>query len=100
MKRDKLTILMVVEQCNPDWASVPLLAYHTVSHVAKQNGTRVILITHERNKKGLSQSNVDRTIFIPESKFEKAYYKLISSLTQFHSKRIWPLYHLLNYPLF
>jgi glycosyltransferase involved in cell wall biosynthesis len=98
MNEKKLKILMIVEQCNPQWASVPLVAYKLYDEISKL--VDVTLVTHERNKIGIESVRADRKVYyIPESKFLTEYYKWTDRLAN-RGTINWPLYHLLNYPLY
>jgi hypothetical protein len=43
----KLKVLLIVEQCNPEWASVPLEGFRY--YTALNRLADVTLVTHERN---------------------------------------------------
>lgn len=63
-------ILLVIEQCNPDWSSVPLVAYRFYEQISQL--VNVHLVTHERNKSALNKV-IDKTnvTYISESPFTK-----------------------------
>ena len=44
MSHKKLKVLLIVEQCNPEWASVPLVGYNFVQEINKL--ADVTLVTH------------------------------------------------------
>jgi len=48
MNNQKLKLLLIVEQCNPEAASVPLVGYKFYQAISKF--AEVTLVTHERNK--------------------------------------------------
>ena len=99
MKGSKpLKVLMIVEQCNPNWSSVPLEGYKYFQHISEL--VDVTLVTHERNQKDLtSRHSDDNIIFIPESKRAKKYYRNIVTLASKGTIN-WPLAHLLSYPIY
>lgn len=94
----KLRVLLIVEQCNPEWASVPLVGFRFFDEISKL--VEVTLVTHERNQKAIEKLKLPIEIaYMPESALSKKYYKLISKLV-YKAKAIWPLYHTLTYPLY
>ncbi len=98
MKHEKIKILMVVEQCNPEWASVPLLSYNFYHGIRKR--AHVTLVTHERNQSALEKVRGEHTIdYIRESSLLKRYYRLIKIVTDRGAVN-WPLQHALSYPIY
>ena len=96
---NKLKVLLVVESCNPEWSSVPLVGYHFYRAAAKV--ADVTLVTHARNKESLLKKHTNEKIyFIKPGKLEHAYYKIVECLTTFKGRVIWPLYHVLSYPIY
>lgn len=94
----KRKVLMIVEQCNPLWASVPLVGFRFYDEISKL--VDVTLITHERNRvafEGLP--GVRKIHYIKESNFLTKYYQLADKLASRGSIN-WPLYHLLTYPVY
>ena len=52
----KINVLVLAEQCNPDWVSVPLVAWnHYRALVARPETGRVHLVTHERNREAIEK---------------------------------------------
>jgi glycosyltransferase involved in cell wall biosynthesis len=93
-----LNVLLIMEQCNPDWASVPLVGYNFYQGIRKR--VHVTLVTHERNKEGLEKVRDGHEIdYIPESESLKQYYHLVSRLTSRGGVN-WPLQHALSYPIY
>lgn len=98
MKTQKMRVLMIVEQCNPTWPSVPLVGYkffQGINEIAD-----VTLVTHERNRQGFEKITDHQNVtYIAESDLHSKYYKFVE---QFAVKgRInWPLYHTLTYPVY
>ncbi|MEA5511116.1 glycosyltransferase family 4 protein [Crocosphaera sp. UHCC 0190] len=98
MNNRRLKVLLIIEQCNPDWSSVPLLAYNFYQEISRFSD--VTLVTHERNKKALEKHPEHQNIvYIYESKFSKIYHKIIATLTSIGRKN-WPLYIALSYPIY
>jgi glycosyltransferase involved in cell wall biosynthesis len=94
----KIKVLMIVEQCNPNWSSVPLVGYKFFQHISEL--VDVTLVTHERNQKDLKSLNIDHNItFIPESKISTAYYSKIVTIASKGTIN-WPLAHTLSYPIY
>lgn len=98
MNNTKLKVLLIIEQCNPDWSSVPLVGYNFYYEISQL--CDVILVTHIRNKTALEKRPEHQdVIYIDESQFSKAYHKIIAALTSIGRKN-WPLYIALSYPIY
>ncbi len=92
-------ILLIIESCNPDWASVPLVGYNFFASIRELGD--VTLVTHARNEKFLTpRHGHDDIAYIRPGRLEHYYYKLIERLTTFKGRVIWPLYHVLSYPMY
>jgi glycosyltransferase involved in cell wall biosynthesis len=99
MKTKMRKVLLVIEQCNPEWASVPLIGYNYYNEIRKL--VHVTLVTHERNRENLELIHPDEDIvYISERKFIKRYYKVAEKASKIGNKIIWPLYHTLEYPIY
>ncbi len=90
--------LFIVNECNPQWASVPLLSYFFYDALSKL--VDVTLVTHERNQQALEAVRGNRIIhYIPESRIASSYYHHLSRQI-FSRWNNWPLHHMLTYPLY
>jgi glycosyltransferase involved in cell wall biosynthesis len=99
MSNNPLHVLLIVEQCNPECPSVPLVGYNSYKEIAKL--VDVTLVTHERNQIALQKRlSHEKVIYISESKFSKQYYKLVDSLTTFRGRKNWALFNALCYPIY
>lgn len=91
-------VLLVAEQCNPEWASVPLVAFNlwdALSRIAE-----VHLVTHVRNRNAMEAARQGRSVsYIEEPKSVARYAALIQRLTMRESVN-WPLFHALSYPVY
>jgi glycosyltransferase involved in cell wall biosynthesis len=93
-----LSVLMIAEQCNPTWASVPLVSYNFYREISKI--VDVTLVTHMRNRDGFSQHPEHANItFIEESPLTKRYHESIVGLVE-KGRANWPLYNALAYPVY
>ena len=80
MNNHKLKVLLIVEQCNPEWSSVPLEGYKYYQAISQL--VDVTLVTHERNKTALNKIiSPQQVIYIDESELIQKYHKLIASFT-------------------
>lgn len=99
MNSKKLRALLIIEQCNPEMPSVPLVAYQFFNGISKL--VDVTLITHERNKQALEKVRCDEEIvYIPESTLITKYYSLVDRLTTGNKGINWPLLHALSYLIY
>lgn len=94
-----MKVLFIVEQCNPEWASVPLVGfryYEALSRLAE-----VTLVTRQCNEEALSRAKVSsNTVIIRESRATAQYGKLVGRLTEIRGHINWPLRHVLSYPAY
>lgn len=98
MQSKNIKVLLIIEQCNPDWSSVPLVAYRFYEQISQF--VNVHLVTHQRNQAALDKviEKVNVT-YIPESSFTKPYYKIVSKVTSI-GRINWPLRNTLTYPIY
>ena len=95
----KLKVLLVVEQCNPDWFSVPLVGYSFYQGLLAH--ADITLVTHERNQEALSAKHPDQQIhYIKESPWITRWYGIAHRLSSFRGNIIWPIYLILIYPMY
>lgn len=93
-----MNILLVMEQCNPEWASVPLLASHFYRTIRER--VSVTLVTHERNRGALEKiRGAHQIVYINESSRLKRYYTQVTRITSSGGVN-WPLQHALSYPIY
>ncbi len=94
-----MKILLIIEQCNPEWASVPLVGYRYYQGISKF--VQTTLVTHERNRAALSKRHADQDIiYISESHVMADYYQIASRISRIGNKIIWPLHNTLTYPIY
>lgn len=95
----KKKVLLIMEQCNPDWASVPLVGYRIYQSLAKI--ADVTLVTHDRNRAALQKIHAnDKITYMVPSKAEKRYYSFLTRITTFKGRVIWPLFHAFYLPIY
>jgi glycosyltransferase involved in cell wall biosynthesis len=94
----KLRILLVMEQCNPAWPSVPLVAFNLYDRLRRL--ADVTLVTHARNAEGLGSRVADARIdYIEESPATARWFRAVHRLTS-RGGTNWPLQHALSYPVY
>lgn len=96
-----MKVLIIAEQCNPEWASVPLEAWNYFSEISKF--ADVTLVTHERNREAIQKTPfAEKAVYITESDFIKNYHETVTQFLKFifRGKQNWPIYHLLSYPIY
>jgi hypothetical protein len=90
--------LLIIDQCHPELASVPLEEYKYFQAINKL--VDATLVTHERNKKPLEKLNQYNNIFYrEESELKKKYFPLRAGLT-LRNRNNWPLATALGYPIY
>ena len=99
MPREKLKVLFIVEQCNPESYSVPLEGFRY--YAALNRLADVTLVTHECNRAALARAGTNgETVIIPESRAGQIYGKAAGRLSEFGGRINWPLRHALSYPAY
>ena len=98
MSYKRLKVLLIIEQCNPDWPSVPLVGYRYYQEISKL--TDVTLVTHDRNKSALEKRQEHQNIvYISESSLIKSYYQWVEKVSA-QGRINWPLYNALAFPIY
>lgn len=96
-----LKVLLVIEQCNPDFSSDPLLGFNFFKEISKV--VEVTLVTHERNRTALHKRGYHKNIiYISESSFYQKYYQFMIFFVDKVKKEFLrrPLSLALFYPLY
>lgn len=98
MSNKKIKVLLIIEQCNPEMASVPLEGWKYFQRLNQLVDAH--LVTHERNQKPLAkvvdQSNIT---YIYESNLTKKYYQFLANVS-LRGRANWPLANILGYPIY
>ena len=98
MNTETIKVLMIVEQCNPTFPSVPFVAYNLFKEVDKL--VDVTLVTHERNRQAFeTTTNHKKVVYISQGDLNTAYYKFVEGFAT-KGRINWPLYHTLTYPIY
>lgn len=93
-----LRVLYVVNECNPEWTSVPGLSFHWYD--ALRQRADVTLVTHGRNRQAIQRvADTRQIIFVDESPAASAYYRVVSKIARRRRVR-WNVLHLLTYPIY
>ncbi|MBD2125572.1 glycosyltransferase family 4 protein [Microcoleus sp. ZQ-A2] len=98
MEHKKIKVLMVVEQCNPTFPSVPFVAYNLFKEIDRI--VDVTLVTHERNRDAFeTKTDHKKVIYISQGEFNTKYYNFVEGFAT-KGRINWPLYHTLTYPIY
>ena len=98
MDNKKIKALMIVEQCNPTFPSVPFVAYNLFKEIDRL--VDVTLVTHERNRDAFeTKTEHKKVIYISQSNFNTKYYNFVEGFAT-KGRINWPLYHTLTYPIY
>ncbi|MGD1863081.1 MAG: glycosyltransferase [Phormidesmis sp.] len=96
---DKLKVLLIIEQCNPAWNSVPLEGYRLYAGISRF--VDATLVTHERNKEELEKLHSDADIvYLKDSAAVERIEEIGIRLSSFKGQIIWPLRNALTYPVY
>ena len=99
MTKNKLKILLIIEQCNPAWNSVPLEGYRLYAGISRFVDTT--LVTHERNKEELEKVHPDADIvYIEDSTLIEKLELIGDRLSLYKGQIIWPLRNAFTYPVY
>ncbi len=96
---NKLKVLLIIEQCNPAWNSVPLEGYHLYAGISRF--IDATLVTHERNREEMEKVHPDADIiYLKDSAVVSAIEKIGLRLSLFKGQIIWPLRNAFTYPVY
>ncbi|HEX3151393.1 MAG TPA: glycosyltransferase family 4 protein [Gemmataceae bacterium] len=76
---EPLRVLLIAEACNPTWTSVPLVGFNLARALAARPDLRITLVTHVRNRAGLTTSDIAQhadVVFIDNEFIAAPIYKL------------------------
>lgn len=94
-----LKVLLIIEQCNPEWPSVPLEGFRYYEAICRL--ADVTLVTHERNRAALTRAGVGAgTVFIQESVTLARYFQVVRRLAVRGGRVNWPMLYALGYPVY
>lgn len=97
--RQKLKALLVIEQCNPEWSSVPLVSYNFYRQLKEL--VDVTLVTNERNRKAILKLHEGEKIyFTSQTQAITTYSKWVYKICKIGGSLNWPLYNTLGYPIY
>lgn len=98
MAKKRLKVLLLVEQCDPEGMSVPLLGYRFAEQICQF--CDVTLVTRAKYLAKLQAQDLNsQVIGIEESSLTKVYSQCLARYTLQRSIN-WPLWHALKYPLY
>ena len=98
LPRDRPRVLLIVAECNPELASVPLEGYHLANALSAV--ADVTLVTHERNRSALARAmDTSSPVFIAEPDAVRWYWRAAARLAIRGSEVNWPLLTALQYPI-
>ena len=97
MRSPRLKVLLIIEQCNPEWPSVPLEGFRY--YEAIRSLADVTLVTHDRNRQALLRAGAG-AVFIPESAAIAQYFRIVGSLAVRGGRVNWPVLYALGYPVY
>jgi glycosyltransferase involved in cell wall biosynthesis len=89
-----LNVLLIIESCNPDWSSVPLVGYNFFREINQR--VNATLVTHARNRDAMQKRGHQNVVYIEESRGIQLYFGLVGPI----ASKIWPLFHALTYPVY
>lgn len=96
---NKLKVLLIIEQCNPAWNSVPLEGYHLYAGISRF--VDATLVTHKRNQEELEKIHPDADIlYLENSAAIKQLEQLGERLSLYKGQIIWPLRNAFTYPVY
>jgi glycosyltransferase involved in cell wall biosynthesis len=111
MRKKQIKVLFIIDTCNPEQPSVPLIGFKYLQSVSRL--CDVTLVTHERNRESLEKvfneienrqfyntenQSIER-IYTTESTWMKRYYHNVPALFFSPKLTIWPIHNVLKYPI-
>lgn len=99
MNSKRLRVLLIIEHCNPEIPSVPLVGFQFFNEIS--NIVDVTLVTHERNKQALEKINSDaKIVYMTQSPLNTKYFDFAYRLTNGKRGTNWPLINALGYLIY
>ena len=99
MSINTLKVLLIIEQCNPAWNSVPLEGYYLYAGISRL--VDATLVTHERNREELEKLHPDaKIVYLEDSAVISKIEKIALNLSQFRGQIIWPIRNAFTYPTY
>lgn len=94
-----LKVLLIIEQCNPEWPSVPLEGFRYYEAIRRH--VNVTLVTHARNRGALERAGItSEVVFIQESATVARYFQVVRRLAIKEGRVNWPILYALGYPVY
>lgn len=77
----RLRILMLADDCNPEWHSLPALVYHYIRQISQY--AHVVLVTHVRNRENIEAAGMGNVevVYLDTEKIASPLYKLAAFLS-------------------
>jgi glycosyltransferase involved in cell wall biosynthesis len=97
MNNQKMKVLILAENCNPDWPSLPVVGYNSCRAVA--NYVETVIVTQIRNKPNIERQGIGKAkvIYIDTEKIAAPIYKLAIALRGGNTTG-WTIQMMMNYP--
>lgn len=90
--------LLIADDCNPEWPSLPIVGYKQAKAIAKQ--TDIVLITHIRNKPNIEKAGMPcEVVYVDNEWIARPIYKLNEWLRG-GDKVAWTINTAMGYPLY
>lgn len=95
-----LSVLILADDCNPDWASLPIVAYNTIRELQRSNKLNITVVTHMRNRENIeARGELKNVIYADTESFAGPLHKL-STFFRGGNQVGWTTGVAFNYPMY
>lgn len=95
-----LSVLILADDCNPEWASLPIVAYNTIRELQRVSSLNVTVVTHVRNRANIeAKGELKNVVYIDTEAFAGPLHK-ISKFFRGGDQVGWTTGVAFNYPMY
>lgn len=95
-----VSVLILADDCNPEWASLPIVAYNTIRELQRNENLTVTVATHVRNRTNIeARGELKNVVYIDTEAFAGPLHK-ISKFFRGGDQVGWTTGVAFNYPMY
>lgn len=95
-----LSVLILADDCNPEWASLPIVAHNTIRELQRSGNVNITVATHVRNRENIEvRGELKNVVYIDTEAFAGPVHK-ISKFFRGGDQVGWTTGVAFNYPMY